>query len=422
MVVQRASLTRIGKVETRRHPFRARHRIAWVVGGVLAATLACGCQPARWGKGFGARPGESIRAIWVTRWDYKTAGDIARIMENCRLAGFNTVLFQVRSNGTAFYRSKLEPWADELGGRYPGFDPLKVACAEAHRRNLGLHAWVNVMPGWRGDERPTDRRQLYWAHPDWFWRDKAGRRQPLGWYNSVNPCYPEVRRYLVAVMREIVGGYPIDGLHMDYIRFPNDWHESYSPASRVPDYPRDPRTVAMFRGATGGAPESSPRQWNAWRTGQVTQLVRDIRAMVAKVRPGAALSAAVGASAEEALRKHFQDSRRWIAEGLLDAVYPMNYNKDMRVFSGRLAAWSGSRSRVPVVTGVMFDHRPSSTVIGQIKRVARRRAHFAAFAYNSLFERLDRRRRPIMDAQSPERASLRRQVIPYLKRLAGRRG
>ena len=291
---------------------------------LVGSLLLVGCQPGlrRGGSAGGFPPRDSIRAIWVTRWDYKTPADIARIMDNCRQTGFNTVLFQVRGHGTACYRSRIEPWADELGGRDPGFDPLAVACREAHRRGLGLHAWVNVMPGWRGKRPPKDPRQLYHAHPDWFWRDAAGRRQPPGWYVSVNPCYPEVRRYLVAVMQEIATRYPVDGLHLDYIRFPNEWNSSYPQGAKVPDYPRDPRTLALFRQATGRTPEQAPAAWDDWRTAQVTQLLREIRTMQRRTRPRIALSAAVGADPALARRTHFQDARRWMAERLVDAVFP----------------------------------------------------------------------------------------------------
>ena len=405
--------------------------VRWVMmtSGVVASLAGLsGCQkPHRAALREGPEDG-AIRAIWVTRWDYKSPAEIARVMKNCRQAGFNTVLFQVRGNGTAFYRSRIEPWADELGGRDPGFDPLAVACKEAHRRGLSLHAWVNVIPGWRGKQPPTNPRQLYHAHSDWFWRDARGRRQPLGWYNSLNPGYPEVRRYLVAVMREIVSRYPVDGLHLDYIRYPainalrapvcHEWNNSYPRGARVPDYPRDPRTLALFKQATGRTPDRAPEAWNQWRTDQITQVVRDIRAAVQAVRPRAMLSAAVGAHPEEAKRKHFQDVRQWMAEGLLDAVYPMNYAEDMPTYAGRLTAWSAMRPGIPVVTGIMFDKRSSATVLAQVRRARRSGKHFAAFAYNSLFERLDRKRRPAMDEQSASRAALRQQVIPEVRRRA----
>lgn len=387
---------------------------------VTIAVLAGSCQPGARRPTQRSREA-AVRAIWVTRWDYRSPSDIATVMENCRSTGFNTVLFQVRGNGTAFYRSKLEPWADELGGRDPGFDPLDVACREAHRRGLSLHAWVNVMPGWHGDKPPGNPRQLYRARPDWFWYDSTGRRQPLGWYCSLNPCLPEVRGYLVAVMKEIVANYAVDGLHMDYIRFPNEPSQAYPPGTAVPDYPHDRRTIALFRKATGRTPDSAPGRWNAWRTENVTQLVRDIRRMMRKVRPCAQLTAAVSPSPDEAKHRHFQDAPRWIAEGLLDAVYPMNYAKDDGTFGKRLDAWTQRQRTVPVVMGIMADQRDGTLVVHQINRAVRQTRNFAVFAYNSLFERLDRVGRPKRDSQSFSRAALRGHVIPRVRRLTASR-
>ncbi len=376
----------------------------------VAAIAPASCHrsvrpPRRTQRGAPSGAEASIRALWVTRWDYKNPGDIAAIMEQCQQAGFNTVLFQVRGNGTVLYPSQFEPWSKEFDGRDPGFDPLAEACKEARRRGLKLHAWVNVIPGWRGDAPPEDRRQLYHAHPDWFWRDAQGRRQPLGWYNSLNPCLPAVRKYLTAVMHEIVSRYPVDGLHMDYIRFPNEWHKMYARLGRVPDYPRDRKTLSLFARDSGGAtPDSSPARWNAWRTAQVTQLVRDIRNMMRRTRPQAQLSAAVGAFPAESKRKHFQDAMGWIAEGLLDAVYPMNYSQSMPTFDEALREWAPVASdprvgrsvasdprvgrlqvRIPVVVGIMFDERDPRLVNHQVTRAARSTGGFAAFAYSSLF-------------------------------------
>ena len=386
-------------------------------GLVLALLLVglvplAGCQPGLRRGGGGLPAGEGIRAIWVTRWDYKSPADIARIMENCRQVGFNTVLFQVRGQGTAHYRSRLEPWAQELGGRDPGFDPLAVACREAHRRGLGLHAWVNVIPGWRGKQPPQDRRQLYHAHPDWFWRDAAGRRQPPGWYVSVNPCYPEVRQYLVAVMQEIATRYPVDGLHLDYVRFPNEWNSSYPEGAKVPDYPRDPRTLALFRQATGKTPAQAPGQWDEWRTAQVTQLVREIRSMLRRARPHVALSAAVGADPTLAQRTHFQDARRWMAERLVDAVFPMNYTTDLALFNQRLQLWSSAPSPVRVVPGISLERRTAATVKQQLACALRQRSDLCVFAYSLLFDRAG----ADDDRPTTERAELRRSVMPFLRR------
>ncbi len=392
-----------------------------LAGAAVLSTLT-GCQFGGKSVTHGPRDGDAIRAIWVTRWDFKSPRDIIEIMDNCRTAGVNTVLFQVRGNGTVLYRSRIEPWSMDLGGRDPGFDPLAVACREAHRRGLDLHAWVNVMPGWRGKKPPSNPRQLYNARPDWFWRDASGRRQPLGWYNSLNPCYPEVRRYLSDIMHEIAGKYPVDGIHMDYIRFPNEWNNSYPQGATVPDYPRDRRTLAMFRKESGKTPQSDPAAWSAWRAEKVTLLVRDIRRAVKRAKPNIVLSAAVSSDPDRARRAYFQHSRRWIAENLIDAVYPMAYDADVIAFDRTLKRWSKMRCRIPVITGIMFDKRDARLVNEQLSRSARTGSHFAAFAYNSLFERRDANGGLARDSSSGARSALRREVIPHMRRLAAAAG
>ncbi len=386
---------------------------------LLATLLLPGCQVVGHGPWQGRSVRGGVRAIWVTRWDYKTARDISAVMENCKQAGFNTVLFQVRGAAAACYRSKIEPWADEMGGRDPGFDPLAVACREAHNRGLSLHAWVNLIPGWFGGKPPTNPRHLWHTRPGWFWQDAAGRRQPLGWYCSLNPCYPEVRDYLVSVMREIVANYPIDGLHMDYVRYPNEWNKGYAEGATVPDYPRDPRTLSLFHSATRKTPDQAPAQWNTWRTVQLNILVARIREMMLQVRPQASLTAAVGAEPGLHLRNHFQDSRRWMNERWVDAVFPMNYEKDVSSYTRRVKNWASMQGSTPFITGIMFDKRDASLVQEQVARAVKGGDHFAAFAYNSLFERLDAGGRRAMDDQSPQRTELRRGVIPYLRHMAG---
>lgn len=400
-----------------RHRSRILLAVAVLLVGAtyLLAPLGChkGARRSPSGTAMHHAGGPPTRAIWITRWDYKSAGDIARIMEDCKRAGFNTVLFQVRGNGTAFYRSRLEPWAEEFGGRDPGFDPLAVACAEGHRRRLEVHAWANVIPGWRGKKPPSDPQQLYHARADWFWRDAHGRREPLGWYNNLNPCLPEVRAYLTDVLQEIVAGYPIDGLHLDYIRFPNEINDGYPRGAKVPDYPRDPRTLALYRAETGLTPDQSPPAWDQWRTDKVTRLVIKIRQMQRETKPGIKLTAAVGADPVHHKKEHFQDSVTWLQRNLVDAVYPMNYASDMKLFTERSRRWRQLAGGRPVVMGIMFDDRDPRLVNAQMGEAIRSVRHFGAFAYNSVFER------PASNgAPAASRMALQRQVIPNVQRLA----
>jgi uncharacterized lipoprotein YddW (UPF0748 family) len=375
-------------------------------------------------SGCAARITPPVRAIWVTRFDYKTAEDVEQIMADCADAGFNAVLFQVRGNATAFYRSELEPWADELGGEDPGFDPLALACEAAHERDMELHAWVNVMPAWRGVEPPTNPKQLYNARPEWFWYDQHGKRQALQWfYVSVNPCLPEVRQYLVDVFREIVAGYDVDGLHLDYVRFPDE--PPAIPRGSDIDYPRDERTLALYKAATGLSPDDDDDAWDQWRTDQVTQLVIDIHDMMRRTKPRAALTASVG-STRGGKPRHYRDADRWVREALVDAAFLMNYTDSPETFQERIEPWLADPPPVPVIPGLWFGrHRGKSVeeaaqaVLDQVEIANVRVGSFCVFAYASLFDSANDELEEQSDEEVEKRAKRREILLPYLRHLAG---
>lgn len=356
------------------------------------------------------------RAMWVTRFDYKTAADIEKIVQSCQEAGCNTILFQVRGNATAFYRSSYEPWAEQFNFTDPGFDPLQVAIDAAHGRNMKLHAWVNVVPAWWGTEPPREARQIYNKKPEWAWYDKNGARQPLAekFYVSLNPCLPEVREYLVKVMEDLVGRYAIDGLHLDYIRFPND---PVGGNTRQADYPRDRQTVGLFEAETGKKPETSPADWDNWRTEQVTNLVREIRRKVNEYKPYLELSVAVGPVPDVAKATHFQDVKTWMKEKLVDAVYPMNYTRDPKVFEERVALWKDFAGRTPVVMGVRIDDN-IETDRAQLETVLHTFRGYSIFAYSSLFDSANTALEKQDEATRDRRELVRKALMPQLADLS----
>jgi uncharacterized lipoprotein YddW (UPF0748 family) len=315
--------------------------------------------------------GEDVRAIWVTRYDYRTEEDIRAIVANCASLGFNTVLFQVRGQADAYYRSRIEPWAERLGGRDPGFDPLDVACREAHRRGVALHAWVNVMPAWKGKTAPAAARHVWNEHPEWIVAGKDGKRQRLNdHYVCVNPCLPAVREHLTAVARDIVTRYPVDGLHLDYIRFiEGDW--SY-----------DRETLRLF----GGSPARDPEGWAAFRRDAVTEVVRSIRKAARQAAPDVVLSAAVFPTAR-GRRERSQDAEAWAREGIVDWVVPMTYEDGEADFGALVddafKAFRGTR----VLPGVgAYKHDTADQTVRQVRLAG---GSFSLFAYSSLFASAD---------------------------------
>jgi len=285
---------------------------------------------ATWPSIAQAAPASEGRAVWVSRWSYKTAADVRTIVSKAAAANFNILLFQVRGNGDAYYSSVYEPWSNRLTGslgRYPGWDPLALAIQEAHAAGLQLHAYVNVYPSWLGVAPPgnTTPQQMYHRFNAQYgnqWVQWDRNHNPMGLneqYLAANPAHPAVTEHIVAVCRDIVMNYDVDGLHLDYVRYSGP-HFSYDPVSD-----------RLFQEQGGG-------DRGEWQRAQVSELVRRIYDEVVPLRPGIALSAAVwpiykdkwgwvtyGSTTYAGYGGYFQDSRGWLKSGTMDFIAPMLY-------------------------------------------------------------------------------------------------
>ncbi|MBN2447876.1 MAG: family 10 glycosylhydrolase [Phycisphaerae bacterium] len=312
---------------------------------------------------------------------YRHETDIETIMRNCAALGINTVLWQVRGEGTVAYRSAFEPWSATFDFRDPGFDPLAIAVREAHANGLRIEAWINVMPGWRGQKPPPIRTQLYYTHPEWFLYDADGRRQPPDdFYAILNPCLPEVRQYLVDICAEIATNYDVDGLHLDYVRYA--WDTTPGARGR---YPRDERTLSLYERETGLRPDADRAAWDRWRAAQVTRLVRQIRTMLGERRPDATLTAAVGRDPHRAFAEHLQDGATWLRLGLIDAAMPMAYTQDAAAFGKDIEAYRAAAAGGRVIPGIglyRLDEAPA--LRAQLERCRAWGGELALFSYESL--------------------------------------
>jgi uncharacterized lipoprotein YddW (UPF0748 family) len=175
-------------------------------------------------------------------------------------------------------------------------------------------------------------------------RHLSARSDLEGLYLS--PLIPGAAEYTTAVVRRIVERYPVDGVHLDYVRFPNNdfdfsrealavFRESVAddlPEAEVRAYDarlaREPLVYA----------DTFPERWRSFRVGQLTRLVLGIRTAVRAARPSTWLSAAVVPDATEAVERRLQDWPGWISKGLLDAVCPMAYTTDGQRFAAQISA------------------------------------------------------------------------------------
>jgi len=334
--------------------------------------------------------GREARGVWVTRWDYSSPGDVATIMSNAALGGFNQVYFQVRGTADAYYASSLEPWSADLGalGEDPGWDPLLEAVGEAHARGLEIHAWLNTFPLWSGSSPPPSStpEHIYNAHPDWICADSSGTAMPLGdGYVFGSPGNPDLQDHVAAVAADITRNYAVDGIHLDYIRYPGI------------DYCFDAVSEARFAAALAADPSLSR---DDWQREQVAATVRKTHEAVEAERAGAALSAAVWficrnvwgwSSVSQGCVEFYQDPRAWAAEGTIDAVVPMIYFDIAEPYGSRLDFRAmlddhvSGMSGVPVYAGIDGDEATFADIAGEIgyARTAGA-AGYVIFAYSSI--------------------------------------
>lgn len=365
---------------------------------------------------------EPVVALWVTRWDFKTQEDVDQIMQRAASLGVTDVLWQVRGQADAYYPSSLEPWGEDIctpgpGGRLlpPGFDPLRAAVDSAHARGLRLHAWMNVMPMWKGTQPPRAQGHMYYRHPDWIVRDASNEPQALNeHYVTVNFTLPAVQDHIAAVALDIVTRYPVDGLHFDYVRFVN---ETANKSLRLME---DPGTLDRYAKEQGvrltdrELPEHRA-QIAAWRRGKITGLVRRIARECRVARPGLVISGAVWRTPKTALGFD-QEAAQWLNEGTLDRAYPMIYCEKDDQFARELGEWVVACPGKAVTPGIgVYLHAPSRSA-AQFS-TARRQAPsgLGIFAYASLFESPDPRqdKKPGAVRERAERlAGIRALLVP----------
>lgn len=267
------------------------------------------------------------RAIWVERWNYENPQDIEDIISICAKLYFNTILFQVRDKGTVCYPSIYEQQDFVYRAFSSSWDPLQQAIEIAHNNDIELHAWINVYKGWSGPTEP-DSNHHYYCHPSWFMYNQYGGFQTWGdGYLWFSPTHPQVSDHITKLCSEIVTDYDVDGLHLDYIRFPGNGY-SYDIAS-----------LREFRRVFGATPQEQPENWTLYRRRSITNLLRKIYQDIKRRKPHIVVSAAVIGHLDRGRDLFLQESSEWLAEGVVDAVYPMLYEDDSDCFRRNLESF-----------------------------------------------------------------------------------
>ena len=308
-----------------------------------------------------------VRALWVVRTTLTSPEKIHRMIESAASAGFNTIIVQVRGRGDAYYRSRWEPRAVELKDQPADFDPLATTIAEAHKRGLKVHAWLNTSLLANLDALPNDPKHVYNRHPEWLAvprpvaadlyrlspKDSGYRTRIVEWSKAnraelegiyVGPANPKVREHIYRIWMDVLDKYAVDGLHFDYVRFASpDFDYSRTSLKSFRKW-LEPQLTKSERSELKKALQQNPlaaadmyaQKFADFQREQVTALVSRIYPAVKKRRPDVTVSAAVFANDENAYTRRFQDWRSWLRMGILDVACPMAYTTDTAVFQKQI--------------------------------------------------------------------------------------
>ena len=274
-------------------------------------------------------PKYETRAVWITTlngldWPRTQATspatrrrqqeELCRQLDSLQAANFNTILLQVRSRDNALYPSKEEVFTDVLTGtpgQSPGYDPLEFAIRECHKRGMELHAWVVAIPlGSDKQARKLGSRSFVRKHPEMCLRFRNN------WY--LDPGHPQTKEHLADIVREIVSRYDVDGINLDYIRYPD----------RPKGFP-DQRSFRKY---------GKGKSLDQWRRDNITAIVRRVYETVKAVKPWVKVGSSPIGKHEDvaryssrgwnARRVAFQDAQQWVKEGIQDLMLPMAYFRE----------------------------------------------------------------------------------------------
>jgi uncharacterized lipoprotein YddW (UPF0748 family) len=285
------------------------------------------------------QPSDEIRALWVVRDALRTPEDIDRCVDFAAQARFHILFVQVRGRADAYYGSKLEPPAPDLRYSLRDFDPLLYTITRARAAGIEVHAWINVYYAWSNGDVVPPEGHVVRSHPEWLVTDSRGVRadeRPVDEWKAagiegyfLSPFSAGARDHIVSVVADLIDRYDVDGIHLDYVRFPGaEYGFGLDARTRFAlEWGFDPvqvhsdsSGVSAVVGASGAAALDS--LWSARRVQQVDSLVVAIRAATGDLP----LSAAVVPDPEVARKDKGQDWINWVHNRWVDFVVPMAYN------------------------------------------------------------------------------------------------
>lgn len=302
-----------------------------------------------------------IKGVWVTRWDIYSPQRIEEIVESLSIANVTDVYVQVYGSGYAFFKSKIAPL------RYRDFDPLETFIEKAHSRNIRIHAWINLLYMWDRKDLTEENSHILNRYPSSVVVDdknvslldysfeKVKSRNIEGFF--VSPASEIVKDYLLFLIDEILVNYNVDGIHLDYARFPGKEfiYDVFIRSDFIEKFFVDPfsldsdRTKELFGLKGNGILKS---EWAIFPKEELNILIKEIFTLVKTHNPNIKLSSSVFADINVAEDNFHQKWIDWINGSYIDYVLIMAYASSFKVIEKQIEKIQSRTSLSKVVVGL----------------------------------------------------------------------
>ncbi len=261
-----------------------------------------------------AAPANEFRAVWC------------RSLSGLPGQNWNNVIPMLKQNHiTAVFPFTASPYAanfsTNLLPRQP-FQPAFEECIAAARKyGVQVHAWINCL---HAMEAP-DNFKLAMKNAGRFQIDTAGK--PVDWLCPSNPLN---RSQVVNLARTIAQSFPVDGIHLDLIRF-NSSQTCFCPTCRA--YFENHIQHKLAHWPADVLNESPLRtEWLSFRQMVISSLVAECAQAVKAVRPTVKVSVAVFPDLNIASKTVAQNWPEWFRPNGIDFICPMNYKSTTMLF------------------------------------------------------------------------------------------
>lgn len=301
-----------------------------------------------------------IEGVWVTRWDLYSESFIHEIVDSLSEANVKDAFVQVYGSGYAYFNSEIAP------RKYEDFDPLRTFIDYARQKNIRVHAWINLLYMWDRREMTEDRMHILNRYPESVLVDDKGtslldysierlkNRNIEGFY--VSPSSEIVNDYILLIIDEIAKNYSVDGIHLDYSRFPgkefiNDRFIK-SDFQRIYTILPEDKYSSVNKKVFGNGIESINKAWSVFPKETLNKLIRKIYNSVKEINPNLQVSSAVIADVGRAENEFYQYWWEWVNNKYMDFVVIMAYSANLDVLTKQMEAVKAKTDPGNVVIGL----------------------------------------------------------------------